>query len=105
LCNLPNFCTYLSDETNPRNISGNAGFCLDEQAVIASCVPCPTGDYQFFTQADIDNFGATYAHCTNIVLNNVFIEGNDITNLNGLSNITTVTGILNIWQNPFLTNL
>src|SRR5690606_30459867 len=69
VCNLPNFCTYLDDVNNPRTISGNAGFCLDEQAVIASCAPCPTGDYFFDSQAEIDDFGTTYAHCTNITLN------------------------------------
>jgi len=36
VCNLPNFCTYLSNPANtyPRNISGNLTNCLNEAAVI-----------------------------------------------------------------------
>lgn len=39
VCNLPNFCTYLSNPVNtyPRNISGNLTNCLNEAAVISSC--------------------------------------------------------------------
>lgn len=38
-CNLPNICEYLSwDSTeNPREIIGNTGNCIDEQAVLAAC--------------------------------------------------------------------
>jgi len=106
VCDLPNFCTYLSDESNPRTISGNAGSCLDEQAVSNACFPCPTGNnYTFATQQQIDDFGATYTHCTNITLGNVSISGNDITNLDGLSNITDIGGNLIVAYNPQLTNL
>ena len=39
VCNLPNFCTYLSNPVNtyPRNISGNLTNCLNEAVVISSC--------------------------------------------------------------------
>ncbi|MCC6814826.1 MAG: fibronectin type III domain-containing protein, partial [Saprospiraceae bacterium] len=36
LCNLPNFCTYLQG-SGARSISGNAGNCLNEQAVLNIC--------------------------------------------------------------------
>src|SRR5690606_13783551 len=45
VCNLSNFCTYLSNpsETHPRTISGNLANCLDETAVTTACsAPCPT---------------------------------------------------------------
>lgn len=38
-CNLPNVCEYLSWDSieNPREIIGNTGNCIDEQAVLAAC--------------------------------------------------------------------
>ena len=38
-CNLQNVCNYLSldSENNPREITGNMGNCLNEQAVLAAC--------------------------------------------------------------------
>ncbi|SDG18110.1 Por secretion system C-terminal sorting domain-containing protein [Dyadobacter soli] len=66
---------------------------------------CPTGDFSFYTQADIDAFGTTYAGCTNITLGNVTINGVTIANLDGLSNVTTITGYLDIVNNPGLSNL
>src|SRR5690606_34932971 len=38
VCNLPNFCTYLAG-SGPRSIWGNAGDCVSEEAVNASCAP------------------------------------------------------------------
>ncbi len=39
VCNLPNLCTYLANPaaTHPREISGNAGDCITEQAVTDAC--------------------------------------------------------------------
>jgi hypothetical protein len=70
------------------------------------CAVCPNGDnFSFSTQAQIDNFGATYAHCTDIVLGNVFVSGSDITNLDGLSNLTSIGGNLSIDNNSALIDL
>src|SRR5690606_11819834 len=83
VCNLPNFCEYLSNaaETHPRTISENAGNCLDEDAVTNACaVDCNiSGNVVFNTQAQIDAFTATYIHCTNITIDGYLtISGNDI---------------------------
>jgi hypothetical protein len=39
VCNLPNFCTYLTNpaNTHPRSISGNLTTCLNEVAVKTAC--------------------------------------------------------------------
>src|SRR5690606_36438105 len=37
VCNLPNFCEYLSNPANPRTISDNFANCLDETAVKTAC--------------------------------------------------------------------
>ncbi len=108
VCNLPNFCTYLSDETNTKDIRNNAGNCLDAQAVADACaVDCNiSGNVVFNTQAQIDAFAETYIHCANITIGgHLTISGSDITNLSGLSNITAITEELWIGSNVQLTNL
>jgi hypothetical protein len=64
-------------------------------AVVLCCTSvfsqCPPGDVIFFEQADVDDFGSTYPSCTTIS-GNLGVYGADITNLDGLSNITTITG-------------
>src|SRR5690606_3124641 len=38
-CNLPNSCTYLANPENPTTISGNAGGCLNDFAMMVACAP------------------------------------------------------------------
>lgn len=106
VCNLPNFCEYLSNSstTHPRTISGNAGDCLTEVAVVALCSPaCPFVNLTFTTQEQIDSFIIQYPNCTQIS-GNVYISGSSISNLNGLSNITSIGLYLTI-QNTSLQDL
>jgi hypothetical protein len=55
-----------------------------------SCLP---EGITFNMQAQIDNFQVNYPNCT-IIEGDVLIEGNDITNLDGLDVITAVYGNL-----------
>ena len=55
------------------------------------------------SQAEVDNFVATYGDCNNV--RTLRIEGNDITNLNGLSNIRFIGNTLYLESVPNLTNL
>ncbi|QRR00821.1 CBM96 family carbohydrate-binding protein [Dyadobacter sandarakinus] len=58
----------------------------------------------FQTQAEIDNFSTSYPGCT--VLNgNVGIVSTNITNLDGLRNVTRINGRLNIDHNPYLVSI
>nr|WP_295924195.1 T9SS type A sorting domain-containing protein [uncultured Dyadobacter sp.] len=106
VCNLPNFCSHFARPGYEPIISGNLGNCLNAAAVATACaVACPSGDFNFYTQADVDAFGSTYAHCPNITLGNVTINGNNITNLDGLSNVRNIGGNLNMGNNPLLADL
>jgi len=73
-------------------------------ALIACCLtsllaqPCLPQGITFTTQAQIDSFQINYPGCTEI-LGGVTIDGNDISNLNGLSEITHIGG--NLWLNYF----
>jgi len=40
ICNLTNFCNYLSDPANARIISGNLGNCFDDTAILNVCSSC-----------------------------------------------------------------
>jgi len=56
---------------------------------------CLTNGITFTTQAQIDNFQTNYPNCTQIE-GNTKIQGSDITNLNGLSVLTSIGGDLSI---------
>ena len=61
-----------------------------------------TGNLSLHTQADIDNF--SYSEVTGTLIITV-VAPNSITDLNGLANLTTVGGALDIISNDSLTNL
>jgi hypothetical protein len=65
---------------------------------------CPAAGLTLSNQAQIDNIAVQYPTCTTIT-GDVIITGNNISNLNGLANITTITGALEIRNNPILTTL
>ncbi len=65
---------------------------------------CPTAEVSFTSQAQINAFPTNYSGCTNMPFT-IDISGADITNLNGLSQLTSLTGNLRIHGNPILTNL
>lgn len=64
---------------------------------------CPPGDLVLSTQADIDNFSSNYPNCTSIS-GALTIAGTNISNLNGLSSLTSVTS-LEVGPNPLLTDI
>ncbi len=57
--------------------------------------PCLPEGITFTTQAEIDNFQTNYPNCTEIE-GFCYIDDNDITNLNGLSVVTSIGGQLRI---------
>lgn len=65
---------------------------------------CGSNGIALTSQAHIDNFQANYPGCVN-VQGYVFIMGDDITNLNGLSQLTDIMGNLEIFRNPNLPSL
>ena len=71
---------------------------------VQPCVPCLYQGIEFTSQTQIDNFQTNYPNCTSIH-GNVSIMGNSITNLNGLSVLTSISGELFIYHNPALTSL
>src|SRR5690606_14947012 len=56
---------------------------------------CPVGDVTLASQTQVNNFLINYPNCTEIQ-GNLHIQGNNITNLSALGNITGITGHLTI---------
>lgn len=69
------------------------------------CSACLPDGITFSTQSEIDNFQVNYPGCTSIMGGVVTISGSDITNLNGLSVLTSIVGILEIKECNNLTSL
>jgi hypothetical protein len=59
----------------------------------------------FYTQAQIDSFPVNYPYCTHIEGGVTIMGGDDITNLNGLNNVTTIDGQLWIKSNNVLNSV
>jgi len=72
--------------------------------VIALAQPCLPEGITFTTQAQIDSFQINHPNCTEIE-GDVDVYGMDITNLNGLSVLTSIGGDLIIKHNDSLTSL
>lgn len=92
-CEIQCICSYLSDPTGSVSIYNNSTGCDNPSEIANACgstIPClPFGNYYFTSQSDIDNFQSNYPNCTNLE-GNVYINGNDITNLEGLATITSI---------------
>ena len=69
----------------------------------AAAAACSSTDYALTTQAEVDAFGAT--GCDSVVGYLYIANSSDITNIDGLANLTSVGGSLSIYNNAALTNL
>lgn len=62
---------------------------------------CPSGDVTLLSQAEVDNFVATYPNCTHISGDFLLGEFNNgsynINNLSGLKNLTKIDGVLGVF--------
>jgi hypothetical protein len=96
-CEAEWVCGYLSNPTGSITIYGNAEGCINPSEVADACgitLNClPYGNYYFYSQAEVDDFQSNFPGCTELE-GNVHISGSDITNLNGLSVVTSIGGWL-----------
>jgi hypothetical protein len=107
-CDNPFTCSYLSNPPDKVNIYGNAPGCDNPPEIAVGCgitLPClPFGNYNFFTQADIDDFQLNYPGCTELA-GVVKISGSGITSLDDLNVLNAINGSLEIHTNPQLASL
>ncbi|MBW6492596.1 MAG: T9SS type A sorting domain-containing protein, partial [Lentimicrobium sp.] len=99
-CDAEWLCDLLSNTGGYVNIYNNATGCSSVIEVALSCggLPCLLhGGYGFYTQADIDNFSLAFPGCSDLE-GSVGIKGNDITNLDGLNQVTSIGGNLRFYN-------
>ncbi|MBL4662515.1 MAG: T9SS type A sorting domain-containing protein, partial [Flavobacteriaceae bacterium] len=112
VCNVLSVCTFITTLGNGGNIfiNSNATGCNTPQEVQDSCIgvlpECPSGDFQFLTQEEVNHFTLQYPNCTQFP-GDLRIGGtaqSDIDDLASLQDITSITGSL-IVSKTSLTNL
>jgi hypothetical protein len=107
-CDNSFICSYLANPTGTINIKLNAPGCNNPPEVADVCglsLFClPDGNYNFFSQEELDNFQENYPGCTTLT-GIVTITGSDITSLEGLNVVDSVDGSLKVQNNPLLTSL
>lgn len=105
VCNLPFVCQVLDNPPCPVNIYNNAPECNSPGIIAAQCgisLSClPFGNYYITSQYDADHFNIDYPECSQLN-GSLMINGNDITNLSGLINITSIEGSLTLYSNDLL---
>ena len=112
-CEAQSICNYLSQPNGTVEIYENDDGCNTPSEVAESCgilLPClPFGNYYFLSQSDLDSFPSNFPDCSDLygdiyILSND-ITSNDITNLDGLSQVTSISRSLFIQDNMYLTSL
>ncbi|MCB2222019.1 MAG: T9SS type A sorting domain-containing protein [Bacteroidetes bacterium] len=107
-CEVESLCDYLANPNGSIDIYNNAAGCNSPPEIAAACgstIPClPYGNFHFCSQSDIDNFHSNYPNCFDLG-GNMIISGDDISNLVGLSIVTSIGGNLQIINNDMLTEL
>ena len=100
--------------------AGNSQFCNDSarQKLInefswsindggraEDCMTCPNNQIILTTQQQVDAFAITYDVNNCDFSNGILIQGEDISNLNGLTGLNSVDGVLTISMNPLLVDI
>lgn len=108
VCDFANICEFLDNPTGPVSIFDNASGCENFIEVGSVCnieITClPFGNYCFGKQIEVDDFQNNYPSCTNLN-GSIIITGTDITNLEGLSSVTSIENNLHIYWCGYLSDL
>jgi len=108
ICNAQCICDFLANPPGPVSIYNNSPGCNTPVEIAGECgisLSClPFGHYYFMCQTEIDSFPNHFPGCSDLK-GSVIVTGNDITSLNGLSAVTSISGGLDISDNPGLKNI
>lgn len=107
-CQIQSICDYLSSPNGVVDIAYNAEGCNGPVQIANDCginLSClPFGHYYFFSQEDVDDFPVNYPGCTEIN-GALVINGDDIKDLEGLTDVVSISGNLAITSCDSLTDL
>ena len=105
-CDIQSICDYLASPNGTISIHDNAPGCNSQLEVIEACEAhhCLPEGITFSTQAEIDSFQNNFPGCVEIE-EDVTINGNNISGLDGIDVITKIGGDLTIVSNDVLSSL
>jgi len=104
-CSITAICDRIRTNIGVITIENNNTDCNNYAEVFSNCIICPLIHLALSSQAEVDAFATNYPNCTNLI-NPLDIEGNDITDLSGLSQIEAFDyGSIRIQHNPVLESL
>jgi hypothetical protein len=107
-CAIQSICDYLTSPNGVVDICNNADGCRNPPEIARACgitLTClPYGNYIFSSQAEIDSFQIDYPGCTELQ-GDVWIIGDEITNIYGFNVLISIGGTLVIFENNALTSL
>ncbi|HEY3387530.1 MAG TPA: hypothetical protein VGK46_13530, partial [Saprospiraceae bacterium] len=106
-CDIDAVCDFLTLGSNNYQITSNGTGCTYAAQIISFCNGCPSNGMSFSSQDQIDSFPINFPGCTQII-GNVNIDDSiqgDIQNLDGLTQLGTITGHLTIQNNEALVDL
>ena len=99
----------LLADARPYNLQGESSISLPGRNTVfhksnSRTADCPSGDLSFNEQTAIDAFIINHPQCTHFE-GSITIEGSDITNLDGLRNLVSIEGNLDILNASPLVNV
>lgn len=104
-CSILSVCSFFDNEDGTFEVYNNALGCNNPVEIADSCnisFDClSNGNYLFEYQEQVDEFPILYPTCVDLQ-GDVIIEGDEITNLDGLSQIESINGDLILHNCPFL---
>lgn len=104
-CSITGICDRIRTNIGVITIENNNSNCNNYTEVFSNCVICPLTYLTLSTQAEVDAFATNYPNCTNMITS-LDIDGDDITDLSGLSQIEAFDyGSIRIQHNPVLESL
>lgn len=96
ICDVPSICNYL-ENGGTATVSNNDPGCNTQAEVETACMPsaCPNS-FSPASQQEVDDFPLNYPNCTEIQGDVSIALASGVTNLDGLSQITSIGGNLDL---------
>lgn len=96
-CSVYSVCYFIAGAEGIIEIINNAENCNSEEEIAENCIeaPCFPNGLVFSTQAQIDSFIISSPYCP-VIEGDLWISGNNIQNVEGLSLITQVNGNMKV---------
>lgn len=103
-CAVASICEALVLPGTTTDIHDNAMGCNTADEIQTTCINCPIGNVTFNSQLEIDDFLVLYPNCTQLE-GKLIINGGDISDLSGISQIEVIGDDLRIYSCDALLSL